>query len=96
MAVGRARTPTPAGRTYVREILVPQLTTGAYGVLALGLGAYSDTRTDWPGGGQVGIHGTNEPRLIGRRVTHGCVRMTNGDIARLGRFVTVGTPVEIR
>jgi hypothetical protein len=96
VAIGRARSPTPAGRAYVREILTPHPATGPYGVLALGLSAYSDTATDWPGGGQVGIHGTNEPDLIGGRVTHGCVRLTNRAIARLGRAVTVGTPVLIR
>jgi len=96
VAVGRPRTPTPTGRAYVREILVPRTPGGAYGVLALGLSAYSEAGTDWPGGGQVGIHGTNAPGLIPGRVTHGCVRLTNRAILRLGRWVTVGTPVEIR
>lgn len=96
VAIGRARSPTPPGPAYVREILAPHPATGAYGVLALGLSAYSDAGSDWPGGGQVGIHGTNEPGLIGGRVTHGCVRLTNRAIARLGRYVTVGTPVLVR
>jgi len=41
------------------------------------------------------IHGTNEPETIGRSVSHGCVRLTNEDIATLYRIVPVGTPVFI-
>ena len=44
--------------------LVPAARNGLYGVLAFGLSAYSPYRTDWAGGGQVGIHGTNQPHLI--------------------------------
>ena len=35
-----------------------------------------------PAGGQVAIHGTNEPWLIGKAVSHGCVRMHNPDVSR--------------
>jgi lipoprotein-anchoring transpeptidase ErfK/SrfK len=70
--------------------------TSPYGPLALGLSAFSRYRTDWLGGGQVAIHGTNEPGLIGRRVSNGCVRLRNADIRRLGRLVGVGTPVLVR
>lgn len=41
------------------------------------------------------IHGTNRPLGIGRRVSHGCIRMYPGDIARLYRAVEPGTPVRI-
>jgi len=40
-----------------------------------------------------GIHGTPEPNLIGRTTSHGCVRLTNWDAARLGALVRKGTPV---
>ena len=43
----------------------------------------------------VGIHGTNEPQVVPGRVSHGCVRMRNRDILRLGRLMPVGTPVLI-
>jgi lipoprotein-anchoring transpeptidase ErfK/SrfK len=52
--------------------------------------------TDWPGGGVVGIHGTNEPRLLTGHVSHGCIRMRNADILRLDRIIEVGAPVTIR
>lgn len=40
-----------------------------------------------------GLHGAPEPRFIGRSTSHGCVRLTNWDIARLLAFVAPGTPV---
>ena len=40
-----------------------------------------------------GLHGTPEPRLIGRSVSHGCVRMTNWDVLRVAALVGKGTPV---
>jgi len=40
-----------------------------------------------------GIHGTPNPELIGRAASHGCVRMTNWDAARLAQMVGPGTPV---
>jgi len=43
-----------------------------------------------------GIHGTNEPRSIGRAASHGCIRMSNRDIAQFFELVRIGDQVEIR
>lgn len=40
-----------------------------------------------------GIHGTPEPQNIGHTESHGCVRLTNWDAARLAQMVTPGTDV---
>jgi lipoprotein-anchoring transpeptidase ErfK/SrfK len=40
-----------------------------------------------------GIHGTPHPQLIGRTESHGCVRLTNWDAARLAQMVAPGTQV---
>jgi lipoprotein-anchoring transpeptidase ErfK/SrfK len=40
-----------------------------------------------------GIHGTPEPGRIGYSTSHGCVRLTNWDAARLAFLVTTGTTV---
>jgi len=40
-----------------------------------------------------GIHGTPEPQTIGRTQSHGCVRLTNWDAARLAQMVRAGTKV---
>lgn len=39
-----------------------------------------------------GIHGTPEPQNIGRTQSHGCIRMTNWDAARLSLMIKPGTP----
>ncbi|MCW1383371.1 L,D-transpeptidase family protein [Novosphingobium sp. KCTC 2891] len=41
-----------------------------------------------------GIHGTPEPETIGRTQSHGCVRLTNWDAARLAQMVSKETKVE--
>lgn len=40
-----------------------------------------------------GIHGTSEPETIGRTESHGCVRLTNWDAARLAQMVDTSTKV---
>jgi lipoprotein-anchoring transpeptidase ErfK/SrfK len=40
-----------------------------------------------------GLHGSGEPALIGHAESHGCVRLTNWDAARLAAMVRPGTPV---
>lgn len=40
-----------------------------------------------------GIHGTPAPETIGRAESHGCVRLTNWDAARLAQMVSSGTEV---
>ncbi len=39
---------------------------------------------------QIAIHGTDSPGSVGRRVTHGCVRLRNRDITRLAKSVKPG------
>ena len=92
VGVGAAGTPTPGGRFYVRERL--RAPGGVYGPWAFGTSAYS-TLSDWPGGGVVGIHGTDRPGLLPGRVSHGCIRVRNRDIVRLVGLMPVGTPVHI-
>ena len=40
-----------------------------------------------------GIHGTADPQLVGKTLSHGCVRLTNWDAEELGRLVKFGTKV---
>jgi L,D-transpeptidase catalytic domain len=95
VGVGDDRWPTPHGRFYVRNRLT-RYASPTYGPLAFGTNARSPRLTDWPGGGYVGIHGTNQPHLIPGRISHGCIRMRNPDILALGRRMPVGTPITIR
>jgi len=94
IGVGKSSTPTPAGHFYIREKFRVSGNT-IYGTHAIGTSAYAPTLSDWPGGGVVGLHGTNQPGLIPGRPSHGCIRLKNRDIARLYRVATRGTPVWI-
>jgi lipoprotein-anchoring transpeptidase ErfK/SrfK len=94
VGVGKRGTPTPGGRFWIRERLRLRGHGGMYGPLAFGTAAYS-VLSEWPKGGVVGIHGTDEPQLIPGRPSHGCIRMRNKDIRRLGRILPIGTPLQI-
>jgi hypothetical protein len=95
IGIGQPRWPTPAGNFYVRDKLT-KFRSPFYGPVAFGTSARSAVLTDWPGGGFVGIHGTNKPELLPGRVSHGCIRLRNSDVLRLDRLLPVGTPVTIR
>ena len=43
-----------------------------------------------------GIHGTAEPAHIGYTQSHGCIRLTNWDVARLADMVKPGTPAILK
>lgn len=94
VGVGAAGTPTPAGRFYIRGRIRPRDPDGLYGPVAFATSAYSSL-SDWPGGGVVGLHGTNRPELIPGRPSHGCVRFKNAAILRLARMLPNGTPVHV-
>ncbi len=87
--------PTPRGRFWIRERMRNLGGSPIYGPWAFGTSAYS-ALSDWPGGGVVGIHGTNQPWLIPGRPSHGCIRIRNPAIRRLARLMPIGTPVRIR
>ena len=95
IGVGQAGTPTPRGRFWIRERLKNLGGSPIYGPWAFGTAAYSRL-SDWPGGGVIGIHGTNQPSLIPGRPSHGCIRVPNWNITRLAKLMPVGTPVRIR
>jgi hypothetical protein len=92
---GKPSTPTPHGQFYIRDRLTGFSAGSLYGPLAFGTSALSNVETDWPGGGVIGIHGTDEPWLIPGHPSHGCIRMRNSDIVRLARLLPIGTPLTI-
>lgn len=50
-------------------------------------------RLKTPVSSQIGIHGAGSSRSIGRRVSHGCIRMTNDNIMRIHKLCETGMPV---
>jgi lipoprotein-anchoring transpeptidase ErfK/SrfK len=96
VAVGSPSTPTPTGRFYVNQRLVPADTGGAFGPGAIGISAFSNVLTGWAQGGPVAIHGTNEPWSIGHAVSNGCIRLPNKTLVKVFDETPAGTPVIIR
>jgi len=94
VAVGAPGRETPLGHYYVQARFVPYHDP-FLGVFALETSAYSKL-TEWPGGGVVGIHGTNLPQLLGQAVSHGCVRVSNLTASRLKSLAPLGTPILIK
>jgi hypothetical protein len=94
VGVGVSHWPTPRGEFFIRNQLYG-FGNPVYGPIAFGTSARSPVLTDWPGGGFIGIHGTNQPHLLPGRVSHGCIRMKNGHILRLARLMPVGSPLTV-
>ena len=89
-AVMREHTPRVDARV---RLLDP---TGPYGAGQVSVAGFSDVYQTFGGGiGQIAIHGTDQPNLIGQGVSHGCVRVTNPQILRLLAVVPTGAPVDI-
>lgn len=65
---------------------------GAYGPWFISLDTTGLSKGQWGG---IGIHGTHDPNSIGKRVSEGCIRLTNEDIQKLKDFAKVGMKVVI-
>lgn len=76
------------------------LETGERGEKALHIpgGPNSPVGVIWAGLNKsgIGIHGTAEPRTIGRSRSAGCIRLANWDVVRLPDFVRPGATVTLR
>jgi lipoprotein-anchoring transpeptidase ErfK/SrfK len=95
VGMGAPGTPTPTGSFWIREKFHVS-GNSLYGTRAMGTAAYSNVLTDWPGGGVIGIHGTDQPGLIPGRPSHGCMRLRNRDVGRLYELTPIGTPLLIK
>jgi lipoprotein-anchoring transpeptidase ErfK/SrfK len=96
IAEAAENTPTPGGLYFTTELVKTPNPGGAYGPYAYGLSGFSEVLESFNGGpGQLGIHGTNQPELLGQKVSHGCIRMSNEDITTLAGILPLGVPVQI-
>ena len=103
--VGSAELPTPAGEWAVRTV-APQ-PTWTYdpsrlnfgdrkaGKLTLKAGPNNPVGVVWIDltKDTYGIHGSPDPRLVGKVASHGCVRLTNWDAQQLAKAVEKGSKV---
>lgn len=94
VAIGAPGRETPVGHYFVAARFVPYHDP-FLGVFAVETSAYSKL-TEWPGGGVVGIHGTSLPQLLGKAVSHGCVRVSNTTARKLKSLAPLGTPIWIK
>jgi lipoprotein-anchoring transpeptidase ErfK/SrfK len=90
-------TPTPTGEYYLRVLLQsPPGSDPVYGPYAYGLSSHSDTLETFAGGdAEVGLHGNDDASVLGKNVTHGCIRMDNAAITMLAKQLPLGTPVNV-
>jgi hypothetical protein len=97
IGVAVADRPTPPGSYYTTELL--KSADPVYGPYAFGLSGFSEVLSSFNGGqGQLGLHGTNRPELVGTQVSNGCIRLKNEDILALVAAVgdtTQGIPVQV-
>jgi lipoprotein-anchoring transpeptidase ErfK/SrfK len=94
-AIGSPATPTPTGRYYVNQRLIPTDPNGPFGPGAVGISAFSNVLTGWTQGGPIAIHGTNAPWSLGKAVSNGCIRLPNPTLRRVFARAIAGTPVII-
>ncbi len=95
VAVGKPSTPSPEGTfTIQRRIANP---TYHHGDKDVAPGPMNPVGSRWMGLSKAGygIHGTNEPRSIGKAASHGCIRMAKDDLEEFYALVAVGNEVQI-
>jgi lipoprotein-anchoring transpeptidase ErfK/SrfK len=78
----------PPAEMIARQPYLPRFMAG-------GPGNPLGARAMYIGGTVYRIHGTNAPNTIGKRVSSGCIRLTNEDVSDLYSRVSVGTKVVV-
>jgi L,D-transpeptidase ErfK/SrfK len=87
VAVGKPSTPSPTGNfTIERRVANPTYHHNGKTVLP---GPGNPVGTRWMGLSVhgYGIHGTNEPKSIGKAASHGCIRMARADLEEFYELV---------
>jgi lipoprotein-anchoring transpeptidase ErfK/SrfK len=104
--VGSSERPAPAGEWEVRTTAPnptytydpSRLTFGkaSQGKLTIKAGPNNPVGSTWIDltKDTFGIHGTPDPRLVGKTASHGSVRLTNWDVRQLSLAVKKGTKVD--
>jgi hypothetical protein len=95
VAVGKPSTPSPTGTfTIERRVANP---TYHHNGKTIPPGPENPVGTRWMGLNKhgYGIHGTNEPKSIGKAASHGCIRMARVDLEEFYELVAEGDTVEL-
>jgi lipoprotein-anchoring transpeptidase ErfK/SrfK len=95
VAVGKPSSPSPVGTfTIERRVANPTYHHDGKTILP---GPGNPVGTRWMGLSKhgYGIHGTNEPKSIGKAASHGCIRMSQADLEEFYALVAEGDTVEL-
>jgi hypothetical protein len=103
VGVGRPGFMTPTGQfSIIRKIIDPgwEHPYQPKGKVRIAPGENNPLGTRWmgfyqKGGGEYGMHGTDNPASVGKFSSHGCVRMKVKDAEALFEMVDIGTPVDV-
>jgi lipoprotein-anchoring transpeptidase ErfK/SrfK len=95
VAIGKPSTPSPVGTFTIQRRVKNPVYMHEGKVVQPGPGNPVGTR--WMGLSikGYGIHGTNEPKSIGKAASHGCIRMAKSDLEEMYEMVAVGDTVEL-
>jgi lipoprotein-anchoring transpeptidase ErfK/SrfK len=96
VSVGAANSPSPVGEfEIVSHVAHPSY---AHNGTVIPAGPNNPLGPRWMGLSVkgYGIHGTNQPRSIGKAASHGCIHLSNHDIVELFPLLAVGDTVQIR
>jgi len=77
----------PTFKSFKTGKIIPPGADNPLGVRWIGI--WTDGKT------QLGFHGTDQEELIGKAVSHGCIRMHNKDVIALYQLVQIGTLVTV-
>ncbi|HVE64095.1 MAG TPA: L,D-transpeptidase, partial [Mycobacteriales bacterium] len=95
VAVGQDRYPTPRGEFYI-DYIYPFSMRSGYGPWLLSIAGFSDVLKNFAGGrGQIALHGTSAGSSLGRKASHGCIRLRPEASTALSKIIKPGTPVSI-
>ncbi|MEL6384948.1 MAG: L,D-transpeptidase [Cyanobacteria bacterium J06626_18] len=101
IAVGQDDWQTPVGHFAILDMQQDPLWQHPITGEAVESGPDNPLGSRWIGfafdsGYHIGIHGTNQEELVGQAVSHGCVRMRDGEIQELFEVLAIGTPIAVR
>ncbi len=101
IGVGKAGWETPTGTYHVFQMIRNPAWQHPFTGKIIPPGVDNPLGTRWigfwtDGNNEIGFHGTPQEELVGKAVSHGCVRMRNRDVSRLFEQVEIGTPVIVQ
>lgn len=87
--------PTPTHLTYIESGVRGAALSPAYGAAVLSMASFSETLGTFGGGLRPAnyLHGTNQPELMGQRLSAGEIRVPDDVIEQIVDTITPGTPV---